>query len=244
MTIYLIFDSFISMSNLHTSSDQLIYVSNSEDFLTTPFKGDKNAICWNRELKGDFQEIVEKVHFEENMITLKEADLMEINLTKEGHLARETLLNDLRFFQELGTLPTLNIIKHYEIDDVFPYFPTDVYSFHVDRSDIPADTILCTYYGESSEIIPNAQAIQKIQIPDIREKLKAFHKGPDSEFDTFLKEQFFDLHYHVNPNSNPIKLGNGNLWRLAIDHPTQIVPPCIHRAPKENSGKRRLLLIC
>lgn len=244
MTIYLIFDSFISMSNLHTSSDQLIYVSNSQDFLTTPFKGEKNAICWNRELKGDFQEIVEKVHFEENMITLEEADLMELNLTKEGHLARETLLNDLRFFQELGTLPTLNIIKHYETDDIFLYFPTDVYSFHVDRSDIPADTILCTYYGESSEIIPNTQAIQKIKLPEIRQKLRELHQGPTYEFDNFLKEQYFDLHYQALPDATPISLGIGNVWRLAIDHPTQVVQPCIHRAPKEISGKRRLLLIC
>lgn len=232
------------MEESHNVSNQLIHVNNFQDFISASFDGDRNAIGWLRVLNGDFSEIVEQVHLEENMITLDAADLMKLELSEAGCLARDILLNDLRLFQEIGASPTLNVIKNYEEDDAFPFFPTDVYSFHIDRSDLPVDTILCTYYGDSSEIIPNAQAIQKIQIPDIREKLKAFHKGPDSEFDTFLKEQFFDLHYHVNPNSNPIKLGNGNLWRLAIDHPTQIVPPCIHRAPKENSGKRRLLLIC
>lgn len=47
-----------------------------------------------------------------------------------------------------------------------------------------------------------------------------------------LKDNFFDLHYAVNANTKPINLGNGKLWRLAVDHPGQKVLPRIHRAPK------------
>lgn len=232
------------MNELHNIANQWIQLKNFQDFITATFEGEKNAICWQRTLSGDFEEIVHKVHFEENMITLEEADLMNLELSDEGQLARETLLNDLRLFQEMGASPVLNVIKHYETDDEIPFFPTDVYSYHIDRADLPSDTILCTYYGDSSEIIPNAQAIQKIQLPEIRQKLRELHQGSTAEFEDFLKEHFFDLHYQAHPDATPISLGIGNVWRLAIDHPTQVVHPCIHRAPRETSGKRRLLLIC
>ena len=57
-------------------------------------------------------------------------------------------------------------------------------------------------------------------------------------------ENFYDLHYDLLPNVQPITLENGNLWRLAIDHPQLQVPPCIHRAPLEKNGQSRLLMIC
>ena len=77
-----------------------------------------------------------------------------------------------------------HIIKNYDRDDAFPFFPTDVYSFHADRSPIPTDTFLCTYHGASSEIIPNSQATQKIRIPEIRAELKKLYgKGFKILFD-------------------------------------------------------------
>ena len=68
--------------------------------------------------------------------------------------------------------------------------------------------------------------------------------GAEDEFEDFLKENFFDLHYQAKADSEPINLGIGHLWRLAVDHPEQKVLPCVHRAPKENEGEYRLLLIC
>jgi hypothetical protein len=85
---------------------------------------------------------------------------------------------------------------------------------------------------------------KKILIPEIREKLKALHEGSAAEFENFLKDYFFDLHYQPKPNALPINLGLGHLWRLAVDHPTQQVLPCVHRAPVESDGEYRLLLIC
>ena len=133
---------------------------------------------------------------------------------------------------------------NYERDD-FPLFPTDVYSFHVDRSPVPTDTFLCTYYGAASDILPNAQAVQKILVPEIRAELKKLYQGnEDAGFEAFLSEYFFDLHYQAKPKAQPINLGLGNLWRLAVDNPQSKVIPCVHRAPKEKTGERRLLLIC
>ena len=140
--------------------------------------------------------------------------------------------------------PILNIIKCYERDDSYPFFPTDVYSFHVDRSTVPADTFLCIYYGEPSEILPNSQARQKVLVPEIRDELKKLYHGADEGFDSFLSDHFFDLHYLPEFRAQPVSLGTGHLWRLAIDHPGSQVLPCIHRAPEEKNGQNRLLMIC
>jgi hypothetical protein len=165
-------------------------------------------------------------------------------LSEQGQLAREILLKDLKTLKDLGASPTLNLIKFYDRDVSYPFFPTDVYSFHVDRSPIPIDTFLCTYYGESTEILPNSQATQKILVPEIRDELKKNYHGTEEDFESFLSENFFDLHYLAKPKVQPIKLGLGNLYRLAIEHPKSKVLPCLHRAPKEKNGQTRLLLIC
>lgn len=219
-------------------------VTNFHDLVSTPFAGEINAICWARELQGDFSEIVEKLILSENIKEIKEEELHELQLSDQGNLAREILINDMNLLKHHGASPVLNLIKYYDTDDEHSFFPTDVYSFHVDRSPIPIDTFLCTYYGDSSEILPNSEAIKKVLIPEIRSELKKLYTGTDIDFESFLSENFFDLHYLPKANANPISLGLGNLWRLAIDHPESLVPPCIHRAPREKSGKTRLLLIC
>ena len=229
----------------HTlAKDQIHTVTNFNDLVATPFSGEMNAICWNRELKGDFLEIINKVALKGNITVISPEELLELQLSKQGQMARELLLNDLTFLKVHGAAPTLNVIQHYERDDSYPFFPTDVYSFHVDRSPIPTDTFLCTYYGMSSEIIPNSQAEQKILIPEIRNELKKLYQGPDEGFEAFLSEHFFDLHYLAKPDARPMSIGLGNLCRLAVDHPESKVLPCLHRAPKEKIGEPRLLLIC
>ena len=188
------------MTNQSPPTQPIQFVNTFRDLVTKPFEGNVNALCWKRQLIGDFSEIVNQ--------------------------------------------PTLNVIHSYERDDSYPFFPTDVYSFHVDRSPIPVDTYLCTYYGDSSEVLPNAQAEQKVLVPEIREELKKLFGGPDKYFESFLNEQFFDLHYQPKFNAQPISLGIGHMCRLATDHPNSKVLPCIHRAPKEKNGKKRLRLIC
>lgn len=220
------------------------YVSLFQDLISTPFNGEMNAACWNRDLKGDFSEIVNKLKLTENITVLERNDLLALKLSDQGKQAREIILNDFDLLNDYGASPVLNLIKCYDRDDALEFFPTDVYSFHVDRSPIPTSTFLCTYFGEPGEIIANSQAEQKILIPEIRNELKKLHNGPDEEYEAFLSEHFFDLHYSAKPNANIVNLGKGNLWRLAVDHPESNCLPCIHRAPNEKSGEYRLLLIC
>ena len=224
--------------------NQIKCVTNFQELVSTPFHGDINAMSWTRNLIGDFSEIVNKLELNENIAVLNEENLLELQLSEQGYLAREILLNDMKLLKTHGASPTLNLITYYERDNTFPFFPTDVYSFHVDRSPVPTDTFLCTYFGEPSELIPNSEGEQKILIPELREELKKLHNGSDAEFELFLSEHFFDLHYQAKPNSSPISLGQGHLWKLAVDYPGSPVLPCIHRAPIEKAGEKRLLMIC
>ncbi|MFC6876741.1 DUF1826 domain-containing protein [Flavobacterium myungsuense] len=219
-------------------------VSTFSELVQTDFKGEINALCWFRNLEGDFAAIVNQLQLKENITEVEPKDLLALQLTQKGSIARKIILNDLQLLTNFGASPSLNLIKCYERDDAFDNIPTDVYSYHVDRSPITTDTFLCTYLGVSSEMLPNVQAEQKVLIPEIRKKLKTLHNGPSEEFENFLEENYFDLHYQTKLHAAPISLGAGHLWRLAVDHPKQQVPPCIHRAPIEKEGEYRLLLIC
>lgn len=232
------------MQDESIARNQIQYVANFQDLVSTPFQGEINAICWNRKLIGDFSEIVEKLESTKNITEVNEEKLLALDLSEQGQLARDILLSDLKLLEDHGASPQLNVIKWYERDEVLPFFSTDVYSYHVDRATVPADTFLCTYYGTTSEIIPNSQAIQKVLIPEIRVELKKLYSGKEEDFESFLIENFFDLHYQAKPNSRPFSLGVGQIWKLAIDHPESTVLPCLHRAPEEKEGQPRLLLIC
>ncbi|MBF7091291.1 DUF1826 domain-containing protein [Flavobacterium sp. ALJ2] len=232
------------MSNSFSDSKQIKMISIFSELVQTDFKGEMNALCWYRNLEGDFNEIVTKLPIKENITEVYPEDLIALQLSEKGNIARETILNDLQLLADYGASPSLNLLKCYERDAEFDFISTDVYSFHVDRSPIATDTFLCTYHGAASDIISNSQAEQKILIPEIRAKLKELHNGPEEEFENFLEENYFDLHYQLHPDAKPINLGLGHLWRLAVDHPKQQVLPCIHRAPIENEGEYRLLLIC
>lgn len=234
-------------SNMHlafSDNNQVRVVTNFSELVNTTFQGEINAICWNRDLLGDFKEIVSKLELKENITEVSTEDLLALQLSEKGILARDIILSDIQLLTDFGASPSLNLLKHYERDQDLDFISTDVYSYHVDRSPIETDTFLCTYHGAASDIISNDQVEQKILIPEIREKLKALHDGPETEFESFLQEYFFDLHYQPKPNSEPVNLGSGQLWRLAVDHPTQQVLPCVHRAPIEKDGEYRLLLIC
>ena len=232
------------MIDLSHAEHQIHCVTNFQDLVSTPFSGEMNAICWTRTLSGDFSEIVKKVALSGNITTIEQEELYELQLSEQGHVAREILLNDLKVLKAHGASPILNVINYYDRDDIYPFFPTDVYSFHVDRSPVPTDTFLCTYYGEPSDILPNSQGKKKVLIPEIRNELKKLYDGAEEGFESFLSEHFFDLHYQATPDARPINLGQGHLWRLAVDHPESQVLPCIHRAPKEKAGQPRLLMIC
>lgn len=229
---------------MQPSLETVKQVASFEELITTDFAYSMNAICWERTLEGDFSEIVNKLTDIDTTIQIDEEQLTQLLLSPKGQLARKTLLEDFQQLKAIGASPELNILKDYERDEDYAVFPTDVYSFHVDRSPIPVATFLCTYYGDSSEIVSNTDAVQKILLPEIRSELRKLYKGTEEGFDAFLIENFYDLHYQTNQNAKIIQLGVGNLWKLAVDHPKMKVAPCIHRAPEERSSQKRLLLIC
>ncbi len=218
-------------------------VTSFHDLVATPFQGNTNVIGWTRRLKGDFTEIVNRIQHQGNITVVDKNQLLELHLSTQGQIARKIILDDWQLLEAHGAAPVLNLIEYYERDDSF--FSTDVYSFHVDRSPIPTDTFLCTYYGETSEVLPNAHAIAKALVPEIRDELQMLYRN-DSEkgdFESFLTENFFDLHYQALADARPIRLELGHLYRLAIDYPESPVLPCIHRAPDEKMAYR-LLMIC
>lgn len=231
-------------NNDFSSNKQIQLVDNFQKLVTTSFNRVSNAICWQRNLEGDFEEIVAHLTLYDDITEIQPEELLALQLSDKGDLARKTILSDLQLLIDFGAQPVLNLLKCYERDEAFDFISTDVYSFHVDRSPIATDTFLCTYYGAASEIISNDEVEQKIHIPEIRQALRKLVHGSETDFEEFLMENFFDLHYSAKPSAVPVNLGVGNLCRLAVDHPTQYVLPCVHRAPFETDGKYRLLLIC
>lgn len=233
----------MEVKHLFENNSQIKVVSSFEELTLSPFSKENNAHCWYRNLEGNFEEIVSKLSLKEDITEVSENELLALNLSEKGSLARQIILNDLKNLSDFGAQPSLNLLKHYEKDQEFDFISTDVYSWHVDRSPIGTDTYLCTYFGAPSDIISNEDVTQKILIPEIRNQLKELAE-PDENFETFLEENFFDLHYQAKPNAKITNLGLGHLWRLAVDHPNQKVKPCVHRAPIENQNELRLLLIC
>src|SRR6202000_711581 len=122
------------MIDLSLAEKQIRYGTNFRDLVSTPFSGETNAICWTRKLTGDFSGFIKGVELRGNITAIELEELRELKLSEQGQLAREILLNDLELLRDHGASPVLNLINHYDRDETHLFLPTDVYSFHVDRS--------------------------------------------------------------------------------------------------------------
>ncbi len=220
-------------------------VDSFEALIGTRFEGDINALCWARQLSGDFQEIVDQLHAGDGISTIEEDDLLALPLSAAGSVARDVLLADQALLRNQGLAPILDCITGYLRDDAAGAIPTDVYSFHVDSATVLADTYLCTYIGRPSEGLANAAAIRRADVAETRAQVLATYGGADDAgFEAYLSEHCYDLHYALRPGAVPYSFGLGNLWRIAIACPGSPVQPCIHRAPLTLPGDvTRLLLI-
>ncbi|RFC43809.1 MAG: hypothetical protein DVB28_001351 [Verrucomicrobia bacterium] len=220
-------------------------VQSFEELVSSPFEDGVNAICWERNLLGDFAEVVRGLAVEEGIVTLDETRLRGLSLSAAGRAAADAMLEDLRLLTDLGLSPTLDCIHSYPRDEEPAAVRTDVYSFHADSATAAADTYLCSYNGPASEGLRNEEAQRRVDIPETRAMLlQAFGGKDDEDFLGYLAENCFDLHYAPAPGALPFSFGLGNLWRIAVEYPDSPVPPCIHRAPETLPGQPpRLLLI-
>lgn len=219
------------------------------ELLATPFANGINAVCWPRELSGDFAEVVTALGAspdDEPLRPLDETTLRALPLSPAGRGAVESMLADLQLLRDHDLDPVLNCIYGYPRDEDAGPVPTDVFSYHADRAPVPAATMLCTYHGPASEGLANEDAVRRIDVPATRAALlKAYGGDDDADFAAYLSEHCFDLHYvPTRPEAQPFSFGLGHLWRIAIAYPDCPVPPCVHRAPATSPGEPpRLLLI-
>ena len=103
------------MSESISDHHQIKTVSSFKELINREFQGDNNAICWQRNLVGDFGEIVSKLELKNNITEVSVEDLENLTLTDHGELAIEIIINDLKLLTDFGASPSLNLIKNYEI---------------------------------------------------------------------------------------------------------------------------------
>ncbi|MEQ1696719.1 MAG: hypothetical protein ABL901_12840 [Hyphomicrobiaceae bacterium] len=220
-------------------------VQSFEELVGARFEGDVNALCWARELAGDFREVAAALSAGEGMTAIEDEDLRALALSPAGAVARDVLLLDQALLRGAGLEPMLEVNTGYPRDEAAGPIPTDVYSFHADSATVSADTYLCTYMGRSSEGVLNEEVVRRADIAETRAQLlKRYGGADDAGFAAYLSEQHYDLHYWPQPGARPYSFGLGNLWRIAIAYPGCPVLPCIHRAPLTLPGyEARLLLI-
>lgn len=224
---------------------RVLRVSSFEELAGTRFADGVNALCWERQLEGDFAEIVRLLGPGEGIRTIEEAQLRSLPASAAGRSAIATLLADQHRLRALDLDPALNCLHGYPRDESAGPVPTDVFSFHADSAPVEADTWLCTYHGPPSEGLRNEEARRRVDAPGTRaELLQAFGGADDEAFRTYLSEHCYDLHYEPLPGAQTFSFGVGHLWRIALAWPGSPVPPCVHRAPDHSPRHPpRLLLI-
>lgn len=220
-------------------------VGSFHELVSTPFVDGLNALCWPRTLPGDFREVVEALGPGEGISRVGEDSLILLRLSDAGKMARDILFADQQMLRAHDLQPSLDCVRGSEREEPEGLFHTDVHSWHIDTSTVPADTYLCTYVGATSEGLRNDEAQRRADLPETRAELLGLYGGDDDAgFHEYLAENFYDLHYAPLPGARPFSFGVGNLWRIAIEHPGSRVPPCVHRAPLTLPGQpARLLLI-
>jgi len=220
-------------------------VHSFQELVTTPLAGGVNALCWERQLEGDFGEVVERLGPGEAITAVDDARLLALPVSAAGRVAVATVLADLQLLRGHNLDPALNCIHGYPCDETLEPVATDVFSFHADSATVETDTWLCTYHGQASKGLRNEEARRRVDVPATRVELLRCFGGEDNEdFRIWLSERCYDLHYEALPAAQPFGFGVGNLWRIAVAWPGCPVPPCIHRAPETGPGEPpRLLLI-
>ena len=96
------------MKNTFSNTPQISVVSTFSELVNSNFQGEMNAICWRRDLVGDFKEIVAKLELKENITEVSVDELLALQLSEKGNLAREIILKDIQLLTDFGASPALN----------------------------------------------------------------------------------------------------------------------------------------
>jgi len=229
-------------------SDGVRVVGSFGELVGTAFGAGVNALCWERQLEGDFGAVVAalgELGEREGIVSVDEAVLRGLRLDMAGRVARDVLLADLELLWEHELEPSLDCVYEGRRDTRGGPVETDVYSYHADSATVAADSYLCSYTVAASEGLRHAEAVRRVDVAATRAALLAQYGGADDGgFREYLAEHCYDLHYVPLPGARPFSFGLGNLWRIAIQYPGCPVPPCIHRAPTTRPEQApRLLLI-
>ncbi len=73
-----------------SAKSQILCVASFHDLVSSPFDAGINAFCWKRELAGDLSESVDRIKLNENLETVSEQELNELEVSEQGKLVRET----------------------------------------------------------------------------------------------------------------------------------------------------------
>src|SRR5437868_13900273 len=93
------------------------FVASFDELASTRFNGGVNALCWRRELPGDFGEVVTQLRPTDDVAAVSDADLHGLNLQAAGQCARDQLLEDLQLLRSRELAPVLNCIRAYPVKD-------------------------------------------------------------------------------------------------------------------------------
>src|SRR5688572_29971954 len=88
-------------------------VRSFHELVTTPFEGEVNALCWERRLPGNFEEVVSVLGVAAGITTLDDERLNALRVSPEGRVAIDILLADQRLLRERDLDPILNCIDGY-----------------------------------------------------------------------------------------------------------------------------------
>ena len=101
------------MNHVFSDSSQIGLVSTFSDLVNTDFVGERNALCWFRNLEGDFKEIADQLQLKENITEVSTEELLALQLSEKGNSAREIILKDWQLLADFGASPSLNLLKCY-----------------------------------------------------------------------------------------------------------------------------------
>jgi hypothetical protein len=80
------------MDDRFSDNNQVGVVVTFSELMNTDFQGNTNALCWHRNLDGDFKEIVTQLQLKDNITEVSIEDLLALQLSEKGSAAREIIL--------------------------------------------------------------------------------------------------------------------------------------------------------